>query len=75
MGRKHFIEIMVYRIENLDKNDSRNCYICSGKSIGTWRLVGYDEYGELWICQPCWNKLPSHEDPAFDTKSEKQDID
>jgi hypothetical protein len=25
---------------------------------GIERLVGYDEYGELWICQDCWEAAP-----------------
>ena len=25
-------------------------------------LVGYDEFGELWICSPCWEVHHSDED-------------
>jgi hypothetical protein len=66
---------MVYRIENLEKNASRHCYICSGKSNGIWRLVGYDEYGELWICQSCFDKLPSEDHSYLETDSVRQEGD
>lgn len=39
-----------------------SCYLCSGQGEGIWMLVGYDEFGELWICSPCWEVHHSDED-------------
>ena len=64
---------IVYRTENINEgNTSRNCYLCSGKPTGTWRLVGYDEYGELWICQLCWDQLPPDDSSSGEMGIEEQ---
>lgn len=42
-----------YRCE---ENTQRFCFHCSGRKVTRWRLVGFDEFGELWICQQCWDQ-------------------
>ena len=46
-----------------DSMEKFYCYLCAGSGHGVWRLVGYDEYGELWICSACWEVHQSDEDP------------
>lgn len=52
-----------YRYE---ENTQRFCFYCSGRKVTGWRKVGYDEFGELWICQQCW-------DQAMDTSQAQPD--
>ena len=32
------------------------CSMCGDKHPGIWRMVGYDQFGEIWICPTCWEK-------------------
>jgi len=58
--------LMVKQIRPIDKSQvlaleegaGYTCFSCAERGDGIWRLVGYDEYGELWICQDCWEAAP-----------------
>ena len=41
-----------------DKEKNYRCYLCGSgnKQPGIWKMVGYDENGELWICPSCGEK-------------------
>ena len=54
------IQTKLLTADNIEK---LHCYLCAGSGHGVWRLVGYDEYGELWICSACWEVHQSDEDP------------
>jgi hypothetical protein len=49
-----------------EENAQRFCFYCSGRKVTNWRMIGYDEFGELWICQHCW-------DQAIDTSQAPPD--
>jgi hypothetical protein len=64
-------------IKSYDGGNGHICFNCSRQPKGIWRLIGYligyDEYGELWICQLCWEKFRSDECPPAENKVVKQE--
>lgn len=39
-----------------EENTHHVCFHCCKKKITVWRMIGYDEFGELWICLECWDQ-------------------
>jgi hypothetical protein len=58
--------ILKQRIYPYEESACHFCLHCAREKVTEWRMVGYDEHGELWICQKCW-------DQAIDTSQEQSD--
>lgn len=56
------------RVLAVEEGIGHLCFFCTDKGRNVWRLVGYDEFGELWICEHCW-------DLAEDAKSDDLNSD
>ena len=46
------------QVLRIEQGAGHTCFACAGHPAGTWRLLGYDEYGQLWLCQSCWEAAP-----------------
>lgn len=63
---------MAYRINKasiyaVEADAVHRCFLCAEKTRGAWRMVGFDEFGELWICQHCWDITPDVNENDFNS--------
>lgn len=55
------------RIYAVEEGAAHLCFLCAQRVEGTWRMVGFDEFGELWICQHCWDLTPDVDKNDFNS--------
>jgi len=57
-----------------EENSNRTCFHCSESKTTNWRMVGFDEYGELWICPECWDQATDTSQAQPDEMGENEEL-